>query len=170
MQEVIELLENNNPLSNFDIIKICKYLNIKLDNVSMTNQFKYNWLNSPFSIVSNLESTDNIGTHWTAFYNEPETNSVFYMDSYGEVCNQKIYNFIIKKGLNLYFNKKQFQALDSILCGWFCIYFLYSMQKTKNKVQAMINFLKVFDYRDFNKNDKIIKQKILDIIRKKIKS
>jgi hypothetical protein len=170
MREVIDLLESEKPLTNFDIVKICRYLNIPLDGVYMNNEFKYNWLNENFGVVLNLENTDMTGSHWVAFYNDVSTNSIYYFDSYGEVCNQKPYNLILKKQLNLYFNKKQFQAIESIMCGWFCIYFLYSMNKSKNKIEGFVNFLKNFNYSDYNKNDTIIKQKLSAIIKKIIKS
>lgn len=169
MTEILTLLEKD-ILSNFDIIKICNYLDIKLDGVIMNNQFKFNWLSKQFGLIANLEDTDSIGSHWVGYYNDPSTNSIFYMDSYGEVCNAKIYNMIIKKGTNLYFNKKQFQELDSKVCGWFCILFLYYMQKTKLKIKGMVSFLKLFNYTDYNKNDKIVKQKILTIIKNKMKA
>lgn len=169
MIEILDLLEKD-VLSNFDIIKICAYLNIKLDGVIMNDKFKFNFLSKNFSLVANLENSDSYGTHWVGYYNDPTTNNIFYMDSYGEVCNAKIYNMILKKGTNLYFNKKQFQDLDSKVCGWFCILFLYYMQKAKIKLKGMVDFLKIFNYTDFNKNDKIVKQKILKIIKNKMKA
>jgi len=168
MEDILKLLEKN-ILTNFDIIAICNYLDIKLDGVVMNNEFKFNWLSKPFSLVVNLENTDTKGTHWIGYYNNPSSNSIFYMDSFGEVCNAKIYNMIIRKGTNLYFNKKQFQDMDSEVCGWFVIYFLYIMNKSKNKLNGMVKYLKTFNYTHYEKNDKIVKQKMLQIIKRKYK-
>lgn len=170
MIEVLNLLENDEPLTNFDVVLICNKLNIPLDSVAMNNQFKFNWLSKDFSVILNLENTGKGGSHWVAFYNDVESKSIFYMDSYGEICNTIPNKHIIKKNLNLYFNKKQFQAINSIMCGWFCIYFLYIMNKYKSKVDAMIKFLEFFDYSDYDKNDIKIKQLMRTLIKSKMKN
>lgn len=166
IEEIDKLLEKG-ILTNYEITKICNLLKIKLDGVIMNNQFNINWLQKPFSIIANLENTDMTGSHWVAYYNDPKTKSIFYMDSYGEVANAKIYNQILHTNLNLYFNKKQFQDLDSVMCGWFCILFLYTMDKSKNKLKGMIEFLKLWNYKRYDANDKVIKQKILQLLKKK---
>jgi len=169
MNELLDLLENNKPLTNFDISKICKDLNIPLDTVAMNNQFEFNWLSKDFSIILNLEDTDSKGTHWVAFYNQVKSNEIFYMDSYGEVCNAKPYKMIEEKDINLFFNKKQFQAMGSVMCGWFCIYFLYVMNTNPNKIHSIMEFLQLFNYKDFKKNDDKIKILFKKLIKQKLK-
>jgi hypothetical protein len=161
--ELLDLLEKD-ILSNFDIVKICQYLKIKLDGVYMSNQFQSKWLEYNFSIVLNFDTTDGGGTHWVGMYSN--NKNIYYMDSYGEVPPAKIYNMIIRKDLELYFNNKQYQHLNSQSCGWFVIYFLYLMNSMKNKMKAMIKFLKSFNYTDYNANDKKIKTIMLKLIKK----
>lgn len=158
-------------LSNFDIIKISQLLNIKLDAILMNDQFKDKMLDYDFSIIINFENTNEGGSHWVAMHCEPSIKTVYYMDSFGEVPNAKIYNIIVKRGYKLLFNKEAFQALESQLCGWFSLYMLYCLQKTKkkDKTDAMVKYLNLFtkEVRFLDNNDKKIKQLFIKLMNKK---
>jgi hypothetical protein len=158
-------------LSNFDITNICRELEIKLDSVMMNDQFNSKMLDYDFSIILNFQNYNQNGSHWAGMYCSPKIKTVYYMDSYGELPTARIYKIIIDRGYTLLYNKRQFQALESQLCGWYTIYFLYMMQKSRsqNKLKAMEKFLNLFTYeiRDLDNNDKKIKQLFVKLMKKK---
>ena len=49
-------------------------------------------------------------------------------------------------------NTFQIQAYDSVMCGYFCIWFIDYMIKGKD----LINYTNLFSPCDFDKNDRII--------------
>ena len=72
---------------------------------------------------------------------------------------QKLYELLMKHYKKIYYNRVQIQNINSILCGYYCIAFLKSMNNTNDS-----NFLKTFDAfvflfnKDTKKNDKILKK------------
>ena len=118
--------------------------------------------------VINLDKYENAGTHWIALY--VKNKKVVYFDSFGvEHVPKEIIKFI--KNKDTIANIFRLQAYDSIMCGYFCIKFIDYMFDDK----TLIDYTNLFSPHDFKKNDKIIKdiiinQKILknDIIIKDI--
>lgn len=169
--DTIDIILNEGALTNFKIIQICRDLNINLDGVIMNNQFTNKMLDYDFSIIINFENYNRSGSHWVAMYNDTKNKTVYYNDSYGERPTGYIENIINKKGYSFYFNNTQFQAIESQLCGFFSIYFLYMMQKNKNKIQGMNKYLSKFTSKvsDYNENDKRVRKLLLPIAKKNIK-
>jgi hypothetical protein len=133
--DTIDIITKGQALTNFEIIQICQDLNIHLDYVMMNNQFTSKMLDYDFSIIINFQNYSENGSHWVALYCDAKNKTVYYNDSYGELPTATVENIINKKGYSLYFNNTQFQAIESQMCGFFPIYFLYMMQKNKNKLQ-----------------------------------
>ena len=167
----MDQLIDKSILSNFDIVKICQTLGIKLDGVIMNNQFIDKMLNYDFSIIVNFQNTNQNGSHWVAVHCEPSIKTVYYMDPYGEVPNARIYKIILDKGYQIYFNKVQFQALESQVCGWYAMYFLYYLQQSKkrDKFDKMVKYLNLFtkEVRNLDNNDKTIKMLFIKLMKKK---
>ena len=68
--------------------------------------------------VINLDEYSDIGTHWVALY--VHNDDVTYFDSFGvEHIPKEIKTFINKK------NIFRIRTYDSIMCGYFCIGFIY---------------------------------------------
>ena len=78
-------------------------------------------------------------------------NNVTYFDSFGaEHIPKEIKTFI--KNKNIKTNIFRIQAYDSIMCGYFCIGFIYFMLAGK----TLIKFANLFSPNNFKKNDDII--------------
>lgn len=164
IDEIYEIM-NKSMLSNFDLIKLAKHLKIKFNGVLMNDQLKQEYFKKDFFVIINFDDSMNSGTHWVALVNHRKSRTCYYMDSYGELPNQKVYDEIMKSGNNLYFNKVQFQALDSMMCGWFSLYFLILMQKpTSDKMKL---FLSKFNTKDYYSNDRVIKDIFKKLVFKK---
>lgn len=169
IDEIFEIM-NKSILSNFDILKMTKFLGIKFNGVLMNDQLKPEYFKQTFFIILNFDNVGQSGIHWVALYNDINLKTCYYMDSFGELPNQLVYDKIINSGHKLYFNKIQFQAIESQMCGWFSMYFLYHMQqKKKDKTSLMSSYLKLFSTKDYHSNDKRIKDLFKNLVKNKIK-
>ena len=75
--------------------------------------------------------------------------NVTYCDSFRvEHVPKGMKKFIGNK--NLITNIYRIQAYNSIMCGYFCIGFIYFMLKGKN----MLDYTNLFSLNDYQKNDK----------------
>ena len=97
--------------------------------------------------VINLDEYYDIGTHWVALYVNNKT--VTYFDSFGvEHISKEIIKFIDNK--NIITNIFRIQAYDSIMCGYFCIGFMFLFNGN-----SLTDFTNIFSPNDFKKNDDI---------------
>ena len=100
--------------------------------------------------VINLDEYEDASTHWIALY--VKNKKVVYFDSLGvEHVPKEIIKFI--KNKDIIANIFRLQAYDSIMCGYFCIKFIYYMFNDK----TLIDYTNLFSPHDFKKNDKIIR-------------
>ena len=103
----------------------------------------------------NLDEYEDAGTHWIALY--VKNKKVVYFDSFGvEHFPKEIIKFI--KNKDIIATIFRLQAYDSIMCGYFCITFIDYMFDDKN----LIDYTNLFSPHDFKKNDKIIKDIIIN--------
>ena len=99
--------------------------------------------------VINLDDYSDIGIHWIALY--VKNNDITYFDSFGvEHIPKEIKKFIDNK--NIIANIFRIQAYDSIMCGYFCIWFINFMFKGKN----LTAYANIFSPNSFKRNDDII--------------
>lgn len=78
--------------------------------------------------VINLDDEDGYGTHWTSLF--VKNKLAYYYDSFGLPCPNEIVEWVKEENhKKLYYVDNQHQPNDSILCGYYACYFLYSMHK-----------------------------------------
>jgi hypothetical protein len=107
------------PISNFDIISFCKKYKIVLNDVIMLEQFISNTKYGNYII--NLDEENGNGTHWTALtYNK---DYAIYFDSFGIIPPLEIIQQV--KSKLLHHSVFIIQDGDSVMCGWFCIFFTF---------------------------------------------
>ena len=141
----------NVPLSNYDLIKWCKYLDIPIKDVlSRDETVPHNHRQALF--IYNLEPSYMSGSHWVATY--VKDNVINYFDSFGLPPFQEMVNHARKKNLTLLHQNNQIQNLLTTTCGYFCLYFLNEM----NKGKSYFDLLEVFDIYDTTKNEKFLEQ------------
>jgi hypothetical protein len=145
-----------NALTNFELIDLIK--DFKLDNhfggVYSKDQLP-ELIKDKFYIVNLQDHDEGGGTHWTCFYyNYPSTS--IYFDSYGFIAPRDV-----QKRISPYvFNEKDIQDFNSSACGWYCIAFIKFLHDKTNKEEMFKTFLKLFKLETI-KNDKIL-QEMLD--------
>ena len=138
--------EKNYPLSNIFINNLLK--NIKnFETCYSKDQIPL--IENNKSLISNLENSDQKGSHWCSLLRK--NNDIFVFDSFGvgHVPNNlyKIY-----KNYNIIINIYKIQDIQSNLCGSFCVLFCLYKVDSKNK---FISFLNLFNLNNFLKNELI---------------
>ena len=138
-------------MSNYDLIKWCKYLNIPINDVlSRDENVPHDHQQALF--IYNLEPSYMPGSHWVATYVKDKV--INYFDSFGLPPFQEIVNHARKKNLTLLHQNNQIQNLLTTTCGYFCLYFLNEM----NKGKSYFDLLEVFDIYDTTNNEKFLEQ------------
>ena len=139
----------NIPISNYDLLKWCEYLNIPIKDVlSRDENTPHNRMQALF--IYNLEPSYMNGSHWVATY--VKNGIVNYFDSFGMPPFQELVDHVKKKKLILLHQNNQIQNINTTTCGYFCLYFLNEM----NKGTSYYDLLKVFNIHDTMKNEKFI--------------
>ena len=138
------------PISNHDLIKWCRYLNIPINDVLSRDQ-KVPHNHSLALFIYNLEPSYMSGSHWVATY--VKDNVINYFDSFGMPPFQELVNHSKRKNLTLLHQNNQIQNMKTTTCGYFCLYFLNEM----NKGNSYYDLLKVFNIHDTMKNERFIK-------------
>lgn len=114
------------PLSNFDLKKYVKILNIpNFRGVFMRNKLPKK-INKVETGIINLDNSDGLGTHWTAYVKN--NKNIIYFDSFGNLRPPKelITYFFSDGGINkVIYNHDSYQSYDSSNCGQLCLLFLY---------------------------------------------
>ena len=99
--------------------------------------------------IINLDEYANVGTHWIALF--CKKNEIAYFDSFGvEYIPEEIKEFIGNK--NIKANIFRVQENNSIMCGYFCIGFIYFMLAGKE----LTDYANLFSPHDVIKNENII--------------
>ena len=138
------------PMSNHDLIKWCRYLNIPINDVlSRDQKVPHNHKQALF--IYNLEPSYMNGSHWVTTY--VKDNIINYFDSFGMPPFQELVNHAKRKNLTLLHQNNQIQNIKTTTCGYFCLYFLNEM----NKGNSYFDLLKVFNIHDTIKNERFIK-------------
>ena len=125
------------PLSNFDIIRICKKLKISnfkgcfmrdeisnLDAVSSNDE----------CFIMNIDPSNSSGTHWIDV-NIVEGTTYFF-DSFGLPLTEEIKRYCKEPG---FYNSFVFQKPNEVICGHLCLYFLYIMRKCNKDFNTVLD-------------------------------
>jgi len=107
------------------------------------------------SSVVNLDNSNGAGTHFSCYYNSPNSQYVYYFDSYGALPPKQIEKYLKSSGKVIQYNSTQYQPIASILCGYYCIYVLLKLYKG----ESFYDILAQFDMNSPEHNDEFIKSK-----------
>ena len=100
--------------------------------------------------IINLDDSNGNGTHWTCIIN---FEHCLYFDSYGAIPPTKVVSFMKTRHTKRYYNCTQIQAVNSDLCGYFCIYVINELEKGHKFLDICSRFS-----NDYSKNDDIINE------------
>lgn len=86
-------------------------------------------------MIVNQDSTGNGGTHWTCYVKS--CKNVFYFDSFGRLPPAlEVIKYL--DGCSIYYNTRQYQRFNTIVCGHLCLCFLYEYYKNSMKHRFFI--------------------------------
>ena len=147
-------LNFNKDLTNFDLIKISKELHLKLNMVCMRDECPKTLKNGNY--ILNLESHLESGSHWVCFIKH--NKNIYYFDSFGVQMPQNELDIFKHNNYNIFYSNIQIQDMKSILCGYFCIAYLYCVNKFNGNIDDKIfKFQKLFNWNNQKNNDKVLK-------------
>ena len=117
----------NKPLNNFDLLNWVKKLGIKhfrgiYSRDVLPDRIKRNEVG-----IINLDSQIGPGTHWVAYRNSK--NGSEYFDSFGLVMPNEVMKYLMISGKQIFYSGDEIQERDSVLCGYWCLYYLLERQK-----------------------------------------
>lgn len=156
-------------LSTNDLVEMCNKMKINLIQCVSKSFLRIpptRRVNSCYII--NLDDTT--GSHWTCIFVN-KLNEAVYMDSYGQMPPTSVITFFKNNGIKWIYSTIQVQDYSSVLCGYFCIYFLFYMS-LHNKTQvnstryAMNKILDIFDDDNQEKNDEILHGRMTELLKK----
>ena len=131
-------------LSNFDILKIAKYLEIPYFKGVFTRDQLPEKLENKESGIVNFNTSKEPGSHWVAYFRDG--NQKIYFDSFEQVIPTEIQKY--RKTKEEYQNNLPViqrntdivQEPNTVICGHLCLYVLDNLSKGLN-FQEIINSL-----------------------------
>lgn len=153
-------LHFDHPLTNRELMDLAYRMNIQLNGVFMKDEATNRLPNGYY--IFNLQNHNQSGTHWVALFKKSK-KEYYYCDSFGIPPPETLIKLLQCSEKQLFFNDTQIQNINSILCGYFCLLFLYMMQQQNSPDNNIAQFLQLF-YLDTKKNDRELKKIISKLI------
>ena len=142
----------NKPLSNFDLLNWVKKLGIKhFRGVYSRDALPTKILKNEVEII-NLDSQIGPGTHWVAYRNGE--NGAEYFDSFGLIMPNEVMKYFSTGAKRIHYSGDEIQERDSVLCGYWCLYFLLERQRG-------VTMLNVIHNAKFDMNDQTVNHRFI---------
>ena len=130
-----------NPLSNIDIDKIMKKHNVKNYRGTYSKDMLPKRINGNESVIVNLQDYfEGEGTHWVVIYNDNNGDSVEYFDSFGLKPPIECINYMETSNKLIEYNSSQIQNIDSIMCGYYCCFYIIERYKSRQPIDILLDF------------------------------
>lgn len=101
--------------------------------------------------IINLDNYSGAGTHWCLIYNA-NPKYILYIDPFGLIAPIDAVTFMRKAKKEIFYSTEQLQNENSVLCGYYCIYFADQLMSGRKFNEINANDFTV----DTNQNDKVI--------------
>ena len=119
----------------------------------------------PCALIANTDNHDKPGVHWVAVFLNQQGHAV-YFDSYGLPPQVPQHLQRVRMNCKIYkWNTKRLQSFNSLVCGQYCLMFLYYMSHG----YTMEKFCSMFSDNCTN-NDKIARHFYNNYSRYKVKN
>ena len=94
------------------------------------------------SLIINLEDyVDGNGTHWVAVFNSPHNYDIQYFDSFGLFPPDiVISSYLNRANKGIVYNSSMIQGINSIMCGYYCLYFIMHRYKGRPMNEILLDF------------------------------
>ena len=135
----------NKPLSNFDLEKWIDDLGIKYFRSIYSRDRLPDGIRKKECGIINLDSIQGQGTHWVCYRNIDKQMGE-YFDPFGLIMPHEIHHYLAKSGKKVSYSQDEIQNRDTVLCGYWCLYYLIERQKGKS-------VLDVIHHEDFDSDN-----------------
>ena len=102
--------------------------------------------------IINLDDHIGDGTHWVCYRNIDRFCE--YFDSFGLPMPIEVKKYVKTSGKRLVYSSDEIQERDSVLCGYWCLYYLLERQKGRSILDTIHN--SKFDMSDTSVNHRFI--------------
>ena len=137
------------PLSNFELMDWIKRLGIKHFRGIYSRNGLPNKIKKECGII-NLDDIQGPGTHWVCYRNI--NNVVEYFDPFGLIMPNEALEYFNTSGKRIVYSMDEIQNRNTVLCGYWCLYYLFERQKGKSILDVIHNPHFDDDNSDFIKN------------------
>ena len=127
----------NKPLSNYDIKDWVKQLGIKHFRGVFSKDVLPTQIKNKECGIVNLDNHIGPGTHWVAYRNIDRFCE--YFDSFGLMMPSEVKKYMATSGKQLEYSGDEIQERDSVLCGYWCLYYLLERQKGRSILDTIHN-------------------------------
>ena len=140
-------------LTNFDIIDLCKNLNINLIQCCPKNALIGKPQNGAY--IVNLNNVGESGSHWVCFF--IRNKHCVYFDSFGCICPPAVSQFLMKSKIKTIYNVSDVQNINDSHCGYYCVAFYYFITCHNNPNLGLLlnNFTSMFNLKNTINNHKV---------------
>ena len=114
------------PLSNFDLMEWVKRLGIKNFRGIYSRDGLPNKIRKECGII-NLDDMVGPGTHWVCYRNI--NNVVEYFDPFGLIMPNEALDYFNTSGKRIVYSIDEIQNRSTVLCGYWCLYYLFERQR-----------------------------------------
>ena len=142
----------NKALSNIDILDWVNKLGIKHFRGVYSRDNLPAKMNKKECGIINLDSQIGPGTHWVCYRNIDRYCE--YFDSFGLPMPEEVLTYLSTGGKQIIYSHDEIQERNSVLCGYWCLYFLYERQRG-------ISFLNTIHNPQFNPVDQSVNHNFL---------
>ena len=91
--------------------------------------------NKEYGII-NLDDINGPGTLWVCYRNDEIT---YYFDPFGLTLLKEVKRYFKTSGLPIIYSPDEIQERNSILCGYWCLYYLKERQNGKSILDVIHN-------------------------------
>ena len=86
--------------------------------------------------IINLDDMKGAGTHWVCYCNL-EKDVVEYFNPFGLIMPHEIYHYLLTSGKRFIYSQDEIQNRSTVLCGYWCLYYLNERQKGKGTLDVI---------------------------------
>lgn len=117
--------------------------------------------------IINLDQQDRGGTHWTGMLSAP--SHAYYYDSFGTPPPKHILEWVRAHGKTVIYNTSQIQHHDSLMCGWYVVWFLVRLcHHTNGNItpETFLDLIQQWDPWSSQRNERKINAYRMQLIKK----
>ena len=143
----------NKPLSNFDLLNWVEQLGIKHFRGVYSRDDLPEKINEIECGIINLDLQIGSGTYWVAY--RIDNYKCEYFNSYELMMPSDVLKYLSTGRKLVLFSGDEIQERDSVLCGYWCLYYLLERQKD-------VPMFNVIHNAEFDKKDKSVNHRFIN--------